>query len=197
MICHVLFLVNPTHNRLSSPLPTITRFALKHGYVPLIGPGLGVESNIHVLDLARAYLIVLDHLFSSQRQQQQQQQSQLLDEEEEEENPYFFIEATGSNEPSWYEIASTIGSALHTAGRITDPAPKSLVGREQWGDLFGDFTGAILGLNSRSRAVRLRALGWEAREKDWKRSFGEDELPVLLEEDDVEGFEGYKMNVAS
>ena len=55
-----------------------------------------------------------------------------------------------------------------------------LEGREWYGDLFGDVTPAIVGLNSRSRAKRLRALGWEAKEKDWKRSYVEDELPNLL-----------------
>ena len=45
-------------------MPYLCRFALKHGFVPKIGAGLAVESNIHVLDLARAYIAILHFLES-------------------------------------------------------------------------------------------------------------------------------------
>jgi hypothetical protein len=111
------------------------------------------------------------------------------------ENPYYFCETTGNNEPSWYVIAELIGSELHKRGKIQDPKPRT-VPEELYGDLFGGFTGAVIGLNSRSRAVRLRELGWEPREKDWRRSYVEDELPVVLREE-MGVFEGYKGTVAS
>lgn len=44
--------------------------------------------------------------------------------------------------------------------------------------------------------MRLRELGWEPREKDWKRSYFEDELPEILKED-TGSFAGYKGTVAS
>lgn len=147
-----------------------------------MGKGLAVESNIHVLDLARAYIVVLDYLTRSSP-------ASLL------ENPYFFIESTGDREPSWRDIATLIGEQLHKAGKLSKPEPREL-GQELWGDVFGEFTGAVIGLNSRSRANRLRELGWEPREKDWRRSFVEDELPEILKEDGS-GFEGYKGTVAS
>ena len=50
---------NPVHKRLTIQFPTITRFALKHGYVGHVGEGLAVESQIHVSDLARAYMVLL------------------------------------------------------------------------------------------------------------------------------------------
>lgn len=111
------------------------------------------------------------------------------------ENPYYFCECTGDQEVSWREIAETIGEQLHKAGKIQDPKPRELK-EELWGDLFGEFTGPVIGLNSRSRAVRLRELGWQPREKDWKRSYVEDELPEILKEDS-KGFEGYKGTVAN
>ena len=43
-----------------------------------------------------------------------------------------------------------------------------------------ELTPAVIGLNSRSRAVRLRKVGWEPREKDIWESFREDELPAIL-----------------
>lgn len=57
-------------------------------------------------------------------------------------------------------------------------------------------TSAVIGLNSRSRAIRLRELGWQPREKDWKASYFEDELPEILKEE-TGSFAGYKGTVAS
>lgn len=106
------------------------------------------------------------------------------------ENPYYFCECTGSNEPSWKDVASHIASSLHKAGKINDPEPRE-IGKDMYADLFGDYTSAVLGLNSRSRAVRLRELGWEPREKDWRQSYVEDEMPQILKEESGE-FSGYK-----
>ena len=148
----------------------------------MVGKGRGVESNIHVLDLARAYIVLLHHLESEPAS------STLA-------NPYYFCECTGDNEPSWSDVANVIGNSLHQASKIQDPKPKTL-DSSLYSDLFGDFTGAVVGLNSRSRAVRLRELGWEPKEKDWKRSYVEDELPEILKEN-TGGFGGYKGMVAS
>jgi hypothetical protein len=144
---------------------------LKHGFVPKIGAGLAVESNIHVLDLARAYVTILHFLESENAS------SQKLS------NPYWFCETTGDNEPSWHEIAAHIAESLRAAGRSEiEQSPRQLDGKELWGDLFGPKTPSIVAINSRSRAVRLRELGWEPKEKDWKRSWGEDEQPNILKQ---------------
>lgn len=183
MIPPLIYGYNPKHDRLSIQIPTMTRWAIKHGYAAHVGKGLAVESNIHVLDLARAYVVLLhameeaaygDALFA---------------------NPYFFCESTGDNEPSWKDVASGIGEGLSKAGKIKDATPKETP-VELYGDLFGDYTGAVTGLNSRSRANRLGALGWKPVEKDWKRSYLEDELPVILNENTT-GFAGYSGTVAS
>ena len=168
--------VNPKHKRLTIQIPTLTRFALKHGFAAHIGKGEAIESNIHVMDLARAYITLLHHM-------EKTSPAQLLT------NPYYFCECTGDNEPSWRQVAEAIGEGLHKAGKIQDPTPKTLP-KELYGDVFGDFTPPIIGLNSRSRAVRLRELGWEPREKDWKSSYLDDELPEILKEELGE-FKGY------
>ncbi|KAI4863550.1 NAD(P)-binding protein [Hypoxylon rubiginosum] len=178
--------LNPSHGRLTIQIPTLTRYALKYGYAGHIGAGLSVESNIHVLDLARAYVVVLHHLESTPASS-----PEIL------ENPYYFIEATGDEEPSWKDIASVIGSELHKAGLIADPNPRTIP-RENYNDLFADFTDAVVGLNSRSRAVRLRELGWKPVEKGWRESYVQDELPLILEEEvDRKAFGGYQGTVAS
>lgn len=150
---------------------------MKHGYAGYIGTGAPVESQIHVKDLARAYVVLLHHMEASPP-------IELLI------NPYYFCESTGDHEPSWKEIAETIGQGLHKAGKISDATPKS-VEKELWGDLFGDLTPSIIGLNSRSRALRLRELGWSPQEKDWRASFLEDELSEIIKED-CGSFSGYK-----
>lgn len=144
--------------------------------MPHVGDGLAVESNIHVLDLARGYITLLHQLESAPA-------SYTL------ENPYFFCETTDDQEPSWKEVSETIAEGLRRAGRTKDLQARTL-DEASFKDLFGDGTGAVLGLNSRSRARRLRDLGWEPREKDWRSSFLEDELPVILKEN-VDSFAGY------
>jgi nucleoside-diphosphate-sugar epimerase len=157
MIPPLIYGLNKTHNRLSIQIPTITRFALKHGFAGYFGEGKGVWSQIHVLDLARAYVVLLHRS-----------------------NPYFFCE--NGEEFSWREVAENVGKALHERGLIGDTVPREF-GENDEEELFGEYTGASIGLDSRSRAVRLRGLGWEAREKGVWESFREDELPVLLGEE--------------
>jgi hypothetical protein len=94
-------------------------------------------------------------------------------------NPYFFCE--NGKEFSWKEVAEEIGKALKEKGLIKDSAPQEFA-HEHWEELFGKYTGTTIGLNSRSRAVRLRELGWEAKEKGIWESFNEDVLPEILKE---------------
>ena len=178
----MIYLVNPKHKRLTIQIPTLTRFALKHGFAAHVGTGAPVESNIHVVDLARAYVILLHHMEDTSA-------TSLLD------NPYYFCECTGDNEPSWHDIATVIGSGLHEAGKIKDPKPRTLP-ESLYGDVFGAYTSAVIGLNSRSRANRLRALGWKPVEKDWRKSYLEDELPEIIKEDNG-SFSGYRASKSS
>lgn len=171
----------PKNGRLTIQIPTLTRWAIKNGYAGYYGKGLAVESNIHVLDLARAYVVLLHAM------EKANYGDELL------QNPYFYCENSGDTEPQWVDVASTIGEGLHKAGKIPDATPKTIP-KEKLGELFGDFTGAVIGLNSRSRANRLRSLGWKAKEKDWKSSYLQDELPAILKEDNS-NFTGYNVTV--
>jgi nucleoside-diphosphate-sugar epimerase len=163
-----------SHDRHTIQLPTLARYAIKHGYPAHVGAGKSVWSNIHVKDLARGFVAALHYLESKPSDP----------------NPYFFCESTGDNEPSWREMVATIGTVLHAAGKISDPTPREMP-VETYGDVFGpEFTGPVVGMNSRSRAVRLRELGWKPQEKSWKESLVEDELPMVLKEDHS-NYQGY------
>jgi nucleoside-diphosphate-sugar epimerase len=166
---------------LSIQVPALTRFALKHGWTGHVGDGCAVASDVHVLDLARPYRMLLHHLEHTPAD------ALLADPG----HPYWFYEATGDGEPSWRDVAATIGACLHAAGRIPDNVPHT-VDPALYGDLFGDATPAAVGLNSRSRAVRLRALGWRPVENSWMVSFVQDELPEILNEGDFENYKGYQ-----
>ena len=76
-----------SHGRLTIQLPTLARWALKHGHPAHVGQGKSVWSNVHVRDLARGFVTVLHHLESLKGA--------------EDPNPYFFAENSGDNEPSW------------------------------------------------------------------------------------------------
>ncbi len=174
-ICIPPLIYGSSHRRLTIQIPTITRFALKHGFVGHIGKGLSVESQIHIMDLARAYIVILHWM-------------EEADPREVLANPYFFCE--NGYEASWKEVATEVGKGLHAAGKIKDPTPKEF-SEDMYDDLFGPYSSTLIGLNSRSRAVRLRELGWQPREKGVWESYREDELPEILKEEGRE-FHGYE-----
>ena len=159
--------------RLTIQLPTMTRFALKHGYVPVIGKGLSIRCNIHVQDLVRAYMVILRWMETADA-------AAVL------ENPYFFCDS--GTEMTWGDAAREIGKALQAAGKLEDPGPRNPP-KELYGDLFGPYSPTTVGANSRSRGVRLREMGWQPREKGVFESLREDELPIILE--DTGEFHGY------
>jgi len=152
------------HDRLSMTVPRMTRFALNHGYPPMIGRGEAIDTAVHVHDQARGYVEVLHHLES-------------MNQGSATENLYWFCE--DGHEFTYRDLADTIGKALHERGRIADPTP-----REPPEALFGELSGAntlaYAGSNCRGYSDRLRSLGWTAREKGIWQSYLEDELPVIL-----------------
>ncbi|EYE93121.1 NAD(P)-binding protein [Aspergillus ruber CBS 135680] len=179
MIPPVIYGVNQQDGRLSIQLPTLARYSLKHGYAGQIGEGRSVWGQIHVKDLAYGYMTILHWLESTPA-------------EEALKNPYWFCE--NGQELSWHECAEVIGHVLHQAGRISDPVPRTIP-KSNYGDVFGEYSNAVAGSNSRNRASRLRKLGWAPAEKSTFTSLAEDEIPLILEEKG--GFEGYQKAVAS
>ena len=174
----VIYGVNSA-NLLSIQVPTMARFAIKHGYAGYAGKGKAVWGHVHVSDLARGYLTILHFMESPSGEK-------VL------ENPYFFIE--NGHEHSWEECAAEVGKALKLAGKIEDPVPKEIPS-DLFRDLFQEWTIPVVGRNARNRANRLRALGWEPQEKSTFDSLVSDEIPILLAE--KTDFQGYGKAVAS
>ncbi|KAE8452051.1 hypothetical protein EG329_002216 [Mollisiaceae sp. DMI_Dod_QoI] len=175
----LIYGVGKKSGRLSIQLPTMARFAIKHGFAGYVGKGQSLWNQVHVTDLARAYMTVLHWMESASPET-------VL------ENPYFFVE--NGEELSWASCAGEIGKALHKAGKVQDPTPREIPA-DLYDDLFGKWSLPVLGQNSRNRANRLRALGWQPREKSTFESLREDEIPILLQEKGE--YAGYAAPVAS
>ncbi|EKD13267.1 uncharacterized protein L3040_007344 [Drepanopeziza brunnea f. sp. 'multigermtubi'] len=176
----VIYGLGKASGKLSIQIPTMARFARKHGYAGYVGKGLAVWGQVHVTDLARGYLTILHWM-------------EATDGERVLENPYWFIE--NGEELSWKEMAAAVGQALVAAGEIADAAPREIPA-ELYGDLFGEWSMAVVGENARNRANRLRALGWKPQEKSTFESLRDDEIPVIMAEDTA-AYKGYAKAVAS
>jgi nucleoside-diphosphate-sugar epimerase len=166
-------------NRLSIQIPTMARFAVKHGYAGYVGGGKAVWGQVHVADLARGYLTILHYMESTPG-------DKIL------ENPYFFIE--NGEEYSWERCAEEIGKALQKAGKLQDPTPRQIPS-DLYSYLFGEWSLPVIGQSARNRANRLRTLGWKPQEKSTFESLLTDELPIILAEKSE--FQGYNAPVAS
>ncbi|KAH6887096.1 NAD dependent epimerase/dehydratase family protein [Thelonectria olida] len=180
MIPPVVYGVSSRDDRISIQVPIMIRYSIKYGYAGQIGEGRSVWNQIHVKDLARGYMTLLQWLERSPAGQVRS-------------NPYWFCE--NGEELSWHEIAAEIGRVLHQAGRI-DSAEAKTIPQVNYRDLFGEeATEVTLGSNSRCRANRLRKLGWEPREKKALASLVEDEIPLVMKE--TGPFNGYTKIVPS
>ncbi|KAF2680732.1 hypothetical protein K458DRAFT_421083 [Lentithecium fluviatile CBS 122367] len=153
----------PAHKRISMGLPSLVRFALKHGYSGRIGEGRNVWSGVHVADLGRAYMTLIDKLDSAAPYPW--------------ENSYFFVD--NGEEFSWAEAAENVGRILHMLGKISSPE-SHLFEQSKLGDVFGPYTVSVAGGNARCRSVRLPQLGWVPREKSIWASMEEDEIPYMV-----------------
>ncbi|KAL5049067.1 hypothetical protein BDW71DRAFT_204821 [Aspergillus fruticulosus] len=91
-------------------------------------------------------------------------------------NPYFFCE--NGEELSGASVLQRL---------VTIPP-------ENYSDLFGEYSGLVVGSNARNHASRLRKLGWEPREKSTFASLADDEIPLILQE--TGEFNGYAAPVA-
>jgi len=120
MIPPEIYGYNAWNERLTIQIPTLTRFAIKHGFAGHVGKGLSIESQIHVNDLARAYIVLLHYMETNDP-------SPLL------ENPYFFCE--NGKEFSWKEVAEQIAKGLKKAGKLESTETKTIPS-ELYGDLF-------------------------------------------------------------
>ncbi|KAH8930444.1 hypothetical protein BT69DRAFT_1327913 [Atractiella rhizophila] len=130
-------------NRLSQQIPNLVRLAIKEGYSGYWGKGEAIWNNVSIQSLVSGYLLILSNLLSPSPDL-----SSL----------YYFAE-TGSH--SWKSLASSIGLALKKRGKIDGEAARSwergIFGKEEASYALS------YGGNSRSKATRLRRLGWTGK----------------------------------
>lgn len=136
-------------NKLSIQSPALIRSAIKRGYVGQIGEGKPIWNNVHIADLANAYLVLIDAYMKEDLQANPEHNKSV----------YFFAE---SGENSWRSLSETFGQVLHSKGVIPDPEPRPLTDDVMNDDLFGvEVAKATFGGNSRAKGDRLRLLGWK------------------------------------
>lgn len=181
MLPPLIYGANSDHGRLSIQVPTMARFAIKHKYAGHVGKGKSVWSLVHVTDLSYGYMVLLHWL-----QRIEANDFSL-------EPPYFFCES--GEEISWGELAGMVGKGLKKAGVIDDASPREIPEKD-YEDLFGKYSAVVIGANSRSRAERLRELGWRPNQRPVREAFEMEELPLLLKED-LSDYHGYAAPAAS
>jgi len=145
-------------NKLSQQVIAHEKGALNAGVVPCIHDGPHTWSYVHNKDLIQGYITLLKHMLSIDATDAD------LD------NPYYFCE---SFEQTWKKTSMTIAEIL---GLSTARATKGngLIPEEAMDAMSSD---------SRSRAVRLRKLGWKptVHQNDFKHEC-EKEIEVLKEQ---------------
>lgn len=143
-------------NRLSIDVPAWIRESLKEGEVKQYGESHYIWNDIHVKNLATAYLKLVDTLGSAQKQPQQL---------------YYFAE---TNTHNWHELGERLHSLLVSRDLIKADKPVKANKKSGYG----------MNTYSRSKAVQLPDLGWKG-EVETKQSIFEaleDELDAVLEE---------------
>lgn len=133
----------------SIQLPALARQARRSGVARHVGRGLNVWSNVHVADMAELYLLGLTAA---------------------EPGTFLFAE---NGEASFRDMVGAMARALGVSGPEAWPIDSAIA---EWG-----FERAVyaLGSNSRVRARRARALGWQPRHGDVLAWIGADGLAML------------------
>ncbi|KAF9216910.1 hypothetical protein BGZ59_007419 [Podila verticillata] len=140
-------------NQNSVQIPFQVRSSLRHGNALQVGKGLNIWNKVHVVDLAKFYILLL------QRSLQEPQASGAKGTLPKNQDAYWFAE---DGEFTWGEVAKFIARAFVTQGinksgevQGTSPEEEEAV----WPP--NSRPGRLIGANSRSRAVKAREiLGW-------------------------------------
>ncbi|KAJ3280110.1 hypothetical protein HK104_000903 [Borealophlyctis nickersoniae] len=154
-------------NRHSKQVPTMIRAAIKNRQTTYAGKGANIWNNVHVEDLADAYMLILETLLEGREGVATN------------EDGYYFVE---SGEHAFRPLAEAIGKAIKEKSGLGDGSAISmrkehLAAYGPW----GDFAELMFGGNSRSKAVKIRALGWKPTRPDLFATI-DAEVEALLKE---------------
>lgn len=157
-------------NQHSIQVPLYIKACLQAGQGLLLNEGVNTWSIIHVADLAQGYLTILQAAIDGKIPSRS-------------DDRYFFCE---KDEYEQRQVAETVTKLLYEKGKVDDPRPRQIKSEEV--SKYGEGRKNIINLtgsNSRSRAVLLRKLGWEAKQggnKEFLESI-KDEVDYALAED--------------
>jgi nucleoside-diphosphate-sugar epimerase len=154
-------------NTHSIQVPLYVRACLQFGHGVLLEDGINTWSIIHVADLSQGYLTILDAALNGKISSDP-------------EGRYFFVE---KGEYEQRQVADTVTKLLYERGKVDAPEPKRITADDtaNYGQGRRNVVN-LTGSNSRSRAVLLRKMGWEAKHggnKEFLESIKEDVEYVL------------------
>lgn len=136
---------------------------LTEKFVPIIGAGKTRWNQVHVADLADAFLLLTEAAVAKK-----------LDADIWGEKGYYLIE---NGEFVWSDLAKLMGKKAAELGFIPEPESKPL-SKDAAMDIAG-FEAVSWGLNSRAKGERAgKVLGWKAT-----RQRLEEEVPNILKEE--------------
>jgi nucleoside-diphosphate-sugar epimerase len=135
-------------NQHSIQVPLYIRACLQFGHGVILEDGINTWSLIHVADLSQGYLTILDAAVNGKLPSDP-------------DGRYFFAE---KGEYEQREVADTVTKLLYEKGKVSAATPKRITAADV--SNYGQGRRNVVNLtggNSRSRAVLLRKLGWEAK----------------------------------
>ncbi|TKA82784.1 hypothetical protein B0A55_01800 [Friedmanniomyces simplex] len=143
-------------NQVSHQLPELCRATLTLGHGIQVGKGKSRWGNVHVRDLSRLYLRLVEEAAAGGSTAEWEGKPGVWGAE-----GYFFCE---NGEHEWGEIGGLVAKEAEKLGLIEKGQGVRSLGREE-ADRCTVWGSALWGANSRARAKRARAvLGWEAVE---------------------------------
>lgn len=135
-------------NTHSIQVPLFVRACVEFGQGLILEDGVNTWSIIHVADLSQAYLTILDAALNGKLPTDP-------------EGRYFFSE---KGEYEQREVTDIVTKLLYEKGKVESPEPKKITAEDAKKFPPGRTNVVrMTGGNSRSRAVLLRKMGWEAK----------------------------------
>lgn len=167
----------PFH-RTSIQFPTLLRAAMKRGKAEIFGPGEATWDNVHVADLADAYVLLVDRFLAAYGPDAQSnaKPSPYLTSGRE---GYYFAE---NGRHSWRQLAEKMGEILYRRGLASSSEVTNFPDGEGEAALFGPSSWIWLASQANSKADRLRKLGWKPHRASLFDSI-EEQLDAFIEED--------------
>ncbi|KAJ1303605.1 hypothetical protein OPQ81_011788 [Rhizoctonia solani] len=147
--------------RTSVQIPHAVRIFLEKRCAEYIALGTNTWSNVHINDLSRAFLIIVEHALRVQTNTEKEEQNTKRDGFD---NFYF----TGAAEHEWGLVLAEVAQVMHRKGLLETPIAKSIPVE------YDRILSYYIGTSCRVRSTRLKSLGWEPKEKGIKETVSED-----------------------